>query len=671
MSRAHDGRGASVGEVAAAPGGKGVQPHVATKQVKQLDRVIIRFAGDSGDGMQLTGDRFTQESAAFGNDLSTLPNFPAEIRAPQGTLPGVSSFQVHFADHDILTPGDAPDVLVAMNPAALRANLGDLPAGAAIIVDTHDFSARNLTKAGYEKSPLEDDSLASYAVHPLDLTGMTVEAVKEFGLSRKDAGRAKNMFALGLLSWMYGRPTETTIAFLEKRFAKVPDIRDANITAYRAGWNFGETTETFVVKYEIKPAPMKVGTYRNITGNLALSYGLVASGGALGAARVPGVLPDHAGVRHPPRAQQAQVVRRHDLPGRGRDRRHRRRPRCGLRGRARGDHDLRPRPGAEVRDHRPRGDDRAPAAGDRRPARRPLDRAPDEDRAGRPAPGDVRPQRRVAGADRRAAVAGRLLRRRPRGRPDRRHLPHAGDAAVRRHAGQRLRAVADPRARRAAHDRPRLRDRPQPGLGRRGGVLAVPPRRGDPGPAVGHPRHGWSRAPHRRPREGRRQRQHLLRPRQPRLHGPHPPGQGGPDRGEPAAPRGRRPVRQGWAGREGARAGVGVDVRADRRRLPPRPPRRLPRRAGPPAPPQPAAARPRRDPEALRPGAHPRDEPRPAEPAGPGEVPRRRRRLPPGQRHAAQGRRPRPRHRRPGRRGRGHRGPAGRVGRDRREGARQ
>jgi 2-oxoglutarate/2-oxoacid ferredoxin oxidoreductase subunit alpha len=249
-----------------------------TKQVKQLDRVIIRFAGDSGDGMQLTGDRFTQESAAFGNDLSTLPNFPAEIRAPQGTLPGVSSFQVHFADHDILTPGDAPDVLVAMNPAALRANLGDLPPGATIIVDTHDFTARNLTKAGYATSPLDDDSLTSYAVHPLDLTGMTVEAVKAFGLSRKDAARAKNMFALGLLSWMYGRPTQSTIAFLERRFAKVPDIRDANVTAYRSGWNFGETTEAFVVKYEIKPAPMKPGTYRNITGNLALAYGLIASG---------------------------------------------------------------------------------------------------------------------------------------------------------------------------------------------------------------------------------------------------------------------------------------------------------------------------------------------------------------------------------------------------------
>ncbi len=246
--------------------------------MQQLDRVIIRFAGDSGDGMQLTGDRFTHESAAFGNDLVTLPNFPAEIRAPQGTLPGVSSFQVHFADHDILTAGDTPDVLVAMNPAALLANIGDLHRGASIIVDTHDFSARNLTKAGYTANPLEDGSLGEYQVHPVDLTGMTIAAVKEFGLSRKDAARAKNMFALGLLSWMYGRPTETTVSFLTQRFAKVPDIRDANITAFKAGWNFGETTETFVVRYEVKPAPMPPGTYRNITGNLALSYGVVAAG---------------------------------------------------------------------------------------------------------------------------------------------------------------------------------------------------------------------------------------------------------------------------------------------------------------------------------------------------------------------------------------------------------
>ncbi|WP_193612891.1 2-oxoacid:acceptor oxidoreductase subunit alpha [Nocardioides lijunqiniae] len=256
-----------------------------SKQVKQLDRVIIRFAGDSGDGMQLTGDRFTQESAVFGNDLVTLPNFPAEIRAPQGTLPGVSSFQVHFADHDILTAGDAPDVLVAMNPAALKANLADLPKGASIIVDTHDFTGRNLTKAGYDTNPLDaleqggaGGELSEFHVHPVDLTGMTVEAVKEFGLSRKDAARAKNMFALGLLSWMYGRPTESTIAFLTKRFAKVPAIRDANITAFKTGWNFGETTEAFAVSYEIKPAKVSPGTYRNITGNLALSYGLVAAG---------------------------------------------------------------------------------------------------------------------------------------------------------------------------------------------------------------------------------------------------------------------------------------------------------------------------------------------------------------------------------------------------------
>ncbi|ANH37213.1 2-oxoglutarate oxidoreductase subunit KorA [Nocardioides dokdonensis FR1436] len=253
------------------------------KQVKQLDRVIIRFAGDSGDGMQLTGDRFTAESASFGNDLVTLPNFPAEIRAPQGTLPGVSSFQVHFADHDILTPGDAPDVLVAMNPAALKANLSDLPKGATIIVDSHDFSARNLTKAGYDANPLESletpgSELDGYNVHTVDLTGMTVGAVKEFGLSRKDAARAKNMFALGLLSWMYGRPTEGTETFLTRKFAKNAAVRDANLTAFRAGWNFGETTETFVVRYEVKPAPMSAGTYRNITGNLALSYGLVAAG---------------------------------------------------------------------------------------------------------------------------------------------------------------------------------------------------------------------------------------------------------------------------------------------------------------------------------------------------------------------------------------------------------
>ncbi|WP_431903339.1 2-oxoacid:acceptor oxidoreductase subunit alpha [Nonomuraea sp. bgisy101] len=249
-----------------------------TKQVQQLDRVIIRFAGDSGDGMQLTGDRFTAGTAEFGNDLSTLPNFPAEIRAPAGTLPGVSSFQLHFADHDILTPGDAPNVLVAMNPAALKANLGDLPKGADIIANTDEFTKRNLQKVGYDASPLEDDSLGEWRVHAVPLTSLTVKALEGFELSKKDAERSKNMFALGLLSWLYHRPTEHTITFLEQKFAKKPEIAKANIAAFQAGWNYGETTESFSVSYEVKPAKLAPGVYRNISGNQALAYGLIAAG---------------------------------------------------------------------------------------------------------------------------------------------------------------------------------------------------------------------------------------------------------------------------------------------------------------------------------------------------------------------------------------------------------
>jgi 2-oxoglutarate ferredoxin oxidoreductase subunit alpha len=248
-----------------------------TKTIEERDHVVVRFAGDSGDGMQLTGDRFTTETAAFGNDLSTLPDFPAEIRAPAGTLPGVSAFQLHFADHDIMTPGDRPDVLVAMNPAALKANLRDLPRGADIIVNTDEFTKRNLTKVGYDASPLDDGSLDAYNVHALGLTSMTVEALKDFDISKKDAERAKNMFALGLLSWLYNRPTEGTIKFLETKFARNEPIMKANITAFNAGWNYGETTEDFSVSYEIKPARLPTGTYRNISGNLALAYGLVAA----------------------------------------------------------------------------------------------------------------------------------------------------------------------------------------------------------------------------------------------------------------------------------------------------------------------------------------------------------------------------------------------------------
>jgi 2-oxoglutarate ferredoxin oxidoreductase subunit alpha len=244
-------------------------------RVQQLDRVVIRIAGDSGDGMQLTGDRFTQETANFGNDLSTQPNFPAEIRAPAGTLAGVSSFQLHFADHDILTPGDRPDVLVAMNPAALKANLGDLLKGATIIVDTRDFTERALARVGWSSNPLTDGTLDSFTVHALDLTQLTLDALAHTDLSRKDAGRSKNMYALGLLSWMYSRPTEGTLQFLRDKFAKKPEIAEANIAAFKAGWNYGETTEAFGVSYEIKPASLAAGTYRNISGNLALAYGLI------------------------------------------------------------------------------------------------------------------------------------------------------------------------------------------------------------------------------------------------------------------------------------------------------------------------------------------------------------------------------------------------------------
>jgi 2-oxoglutarate ferredoxin oxidoreductase subunit alpha len=247
------------------------------KPVEQLDRVVIRFAGDSGDGMQLTGSRFTSETAVLGNDLSTLPDFPAEIRAPAGSLPGVSGFQIHFSDHDILTPGDAPNVLVAMNPAALKTNLRDLPKGGMLIVNTDAFTERNLDKAGFAANPLEDGSLDEYHVHEVPLTSLTLEALKEVDLTKREAERSKNMFALGLMSWLYHRPTEGTIAWLERKFAANPQIADGNVKAFKAGYAYGETSEDFAVTYEVKPAQLRPGTYRNVTGNQALAMGLIAA----------------------------------------------------------------------------------------------------------------------------------------------------------------------------------------------------------------------------------------------------------------------------------------------------------------------------------------------------------------------------------------------------------
>jgi len=246
--------------------------------LQELDEVIIRFAGDSGDGMQLTGDQFTSISAALGNDLATLPEFPAEIRAPQGTLAGVSAFQVRISDFAITTPGDAPTVLVAMNPAALKAQLHNVIQGGAIIVNTDAFNERNLEKAGYEDNPLDDGSLDGYRTYPVPMSQITRDAVAEHGVKPRDAERSKNFFALGLISWMYTRPVEPTMEFINTKFRGKELVIKANEAAFHAGYNFGETAELFESHYEIKPASLPSGEYTNVNGNTALSWGCVAAG---------------------------------------------------------------------------------------------------------------------------------------------------------------------------------------------------------------------------------------------------------------------------------------------------------------------------------------------------------------------------------------------------------
>ncbi|MGE5282950.1 MAG: 2-oxoacid:acceptor oxidoreductase subunit alpha [Chloroflexota bacterium] len=245
---------------------------------KKQERVVVRFAGDSGDGMQLVGARFTAATALVGNDLSTLPDFPAEIRAPAGTPHGVSAFQIHFASRDITTPGDHPNTLVAMNPAALAAHLGALQQGGTVIVNQDAFTKGNLAKAGYEDDPLEDGSLDGYQLFRVPMTTLTTRATEGIeGLKPAEAQRTKNVFALGLISWMYGRPTESTISWLEAKFADRPEIREANIAAFKAGYNFGETTEIAATPVEIEPAALDPGEYRNIDGTQATALGLIAA----------------------------------------------------------------------------------------------------------------------------------------------------------------------------------------------------------------------------------------------------------------------------------------------------------------------------------------------------------------------------------------------------------
>jgi 2-oxoglutarate ferredoxin oxidoreductase subunit alpha len=248
-----------------------------TKTVEQRERVVVRFAGDSGDGMQLTGDRFTSATAVLGNDLATLPDFPAEIRAPAGTVHGVSAFQIQFASTDITTPGDHADVLVAMNPAALRADLDKVAHGGTLILNEDAFTRRNIEKAGYAEDPAADGLLDGFQVYRVPMTSLTLRAVEELGVGKKEAERAKNMFALGLLSWMYGRPQETTIQWLERKFTNQTLIYDANVAAFKAGYNFGETTELFATSFRVDAAPAEPGTYRNIAGSTAMAWGLMAA----------------------------------------------------------------------------------------------------------------------------------------------------------------------------------------------------------------------------------------------------------------------------------------------------------------------------------------------------------------------------------------------------------
>jgi 2-oxoglutarate ferredoxin oxidoreductase subunit alpha len=259
-------------------------PTIEPVSVEDVHTVAIRFAGDSGDGMQLAGTRFTEASAIFGNDLSTFPNFPAEIRAPAGTIPGVSSFQVHIADRDILTPGDQPDVLVAMNPAALKSNLADLAPAGMVIINSDAFDERNLAKAGHENSPIEDGSLDSYRVLTVPMEQLTKKAVEDSGLKGRGVLRSKNFFALGLMAWIFNRPTGNTLEWIAKHYGKEPEVQAANELAFKAGYNLGETTEMFRHTYTVQPAKMPPGTYTNVTGNQALAWGIIAAGQA---ARLP------------------------------------------------------------------------------------------------------------------------------------------------------------------------------------------------------------------------------------------------------------------------------------------------------------------------------------------------------------------------------------------------
>ena len=456
------------------------------RRAEALDRVVIRFAGDSGDGMQLVGDRFTELSAVFGNDLATLPNFPAEIRAPAGTIAGVSSFQVHISDHEISTPGDTPNVLVAMNPAALKANLRDMTPGSTLLINVDAFDTRNLDKAGYESEPARDGSLAAFRVYEVPMTSITVEATKPLGVKPRDAERSKNFFALGLISWMYDRPTEP-LDRVDQDALRQPHAgaRGEQRRVPGRATTSARPPSCSTTPTRSSPRSSPPGTYRNITGNVALSYGLVA---AAQSAKLPIFYASY------PITPASDIL--HELS---------KLKNFGVKTLQAEDEIA--AAGAAVgaafagslavtATSGPGVDLKAETIGLAISLELPLVLV-DVQRGG-PSTGlptkteqadlharDVRPARRGAAADRRRAVAGRLLRRRVRGGAHRAEVPHAGDPPHRRLPRERRRAVEPARPRRAARHLGAVRDRAQP----RRRLLAVPARPRDARAAVGDPGH--------------------------------------------------------------------------------------------------------------------------------------------------------------------------------------
>ena len=419
---------------------------------ERLEDVVIRFAGDSGDGMQLTGTQFTSTSALVGNDLATFPDFPAEIRAPAGTLAGVSAFQVHIADRDIHTPGDAPDVLVAMNPAALKVNFKDLKKNGVLIVNTDEFDERSLQKAGYATSPLEDGSLDAYRVFKVEITKLTKETLKDSGLDTKSQERCKNFFALGMIYWLFSRPLEPTLQWVEEKFGGKPKLAAANIAVLKAGWNFGDITELFQVRYEVEPAKLEAGTYRNIMGNTAIALGLIAASQRSGLPLFIGAYPitPATDVLHELSTYKNYGVTTFQAEDEIA-------AMCATIGASYGGAlavTATSGPGMALKSEAIGLADHGRAAdGHRqRAARRPLDRTADQDRAGRPLPGDPRPQRRGAAAGARRELAGRLLRHGGRGLPHRGQVHDAGDPALRRLPRQRIGALAGAEAGGPARD---------------------------------------------------------------------------------------------------------------------------------------------------------------------------------------------------------------------------